>query len=67
VIALKKRNLVGKRVSIIDKESQFYGHWGYVVRQDDHYHVGGGSICLEDDLRIVPIFDRDQFVVARKQ
>lgn len=61
-----KSNLTGKRVDIIDKESQYYGYWGYIRYFDgDVYHVDGGSISETFGSGLTPIFDRDQFKIRR--
>jgi hypothetical protein len=56
--------LIGKRVSIIDKESLYYGHWGFIVAYDGSYHVSGGSISSSHG-ELTPIFNRDQLRVKR--
>lgn len=36
--------LIGKLVKITDKESNYYGHWGFIRDWDgDVFHVSGGS------------------------
>jgi hypothetical protein len=63
----KYKNLVGKCVDIIDKESQYYGHWGYIkVFDGDVYHIEGGSISETYGGKITPIFDRDQFKIRKE-
>jgi hypothetical protein len=57
-------NLIGKRVSITDKQSIYYDHWGYIVAYDGLYHVSGGSISSSVG-ELTPIFNRDQFRVKR--
>lgn len=62
---LKPEKLIGKLVEIIDEESGYDGHWGFIKDWDgEHFHVSGGSIALEHG-GITPIFDRDQFKVPR--
>jgi len=64
---LKPENIVEKKVEIIDKKSEYYGHWGYIRAWDgDTYHISGGSISSTFG-ELVPIFDRDQFVIKRKK
>lgn len=58
--------LIGKNVEVIDKESQYFGHWGYIANYDgDLFHIGGGSISSSYG-EITPVFDRDQFKIKRK-
>ncbi|MCY9738146.1 hypothetical protein M5X17_31125 [Paenibacillus alvei] len=59
--------LIGRHVTIIDKESDYFGHWGYIEDWDgDHFHVTGGSIATDEEKELCPIFDRDQLRVKRK-
>lgn len=58
--------LIGKLVSISDRESNYYRHWGFIVDWDGEvFHVTGGSIALDSNPNITPIFDRDQFTIPR--
>jgi hypothetical protein len=58
--------LIGKLVSITDKESNWYNHWGFIRDWDgDVFHVSGGSIAYSD-FGTIPIFDRDQLTLPRK-
>jgi len=53
--------LIGKKIIITDKDSQFFSEWGYITDFDgEQYHV---SIANGKD--IYPIFDRDQFKVVK--
>jgi hypothetical protein len=62
-----KNKLIGKKVDIIDKESIYYKHWGFIRGFDgDVYHINGGSISLNNG-DLTPIFDRNQFSVRRRQ
>jgi len=58
----KGKKLIGKRAFIKNPHSCWYGHWGYIQDFDgDHYHIGEGTI----QNGIVPIFERDEFVIKR--
>lgn len=62
---MRPEKLIGKKVEIIDKESIYLGHWGYIKMFDgDVYHIEGGSISLINS-GLCPVFDRDQFRVKR--
>lgn len=62
------KKLIGKRADITDKQSVYYGHWGYIKDFDgDVYYIDGGSISLDSDSKLTPIFDRDQFVIRRNK
>ncbi|WCF11689.1 hypothetical protein NDS46_30545 (plasmid) [Paenibacillus thiaminolyticus] len=64
---MKSEKLIGEKVEITDKESFYFGHWGYVQHFDGEvFHVGGGSISLIGSGQC-PIFDRDQFKVISKK
>jgi hypothetical protein len=64
---VRPENLIGKRVEITDKESVYFGHWGYIKMWDgDVFHVEGGSISLSGSGNC-PIFDRNQFKVRREK
>ena len=57
-----RSRLIGKRVYIIDRESIYFGEWGIVAFFDGecyHIRIANGS-------NSVPMFDRDQFRVPRK-
>jgi hypothetical protein len=57
--------LVGKRVDIVDKDSIWCGHWGFIkMYNGDVYHVNGGSISIAEE-GLTPVFDREQFKVRR--
>lgn len=61
-----KNDLTDKLVDIVDKESIYYKHWGYIKFFDgDVYHIDGGSISESVGGSLTPIFDRDQFRVRR--
>jgi len=62
---MKPEKLVGKLVRIIDKDSDYYNHWGYIRHWDgDVYHVSGGSIASSYG-EVTPIFSREQFRIPR--
>jgi hypothetical protein len=64
-MSVKPENMIGVRVDIVDKQSPYYGHWGYIKLWDgNHYHVSGGSFSSELG-EITPVFDRDEFKVPR--
>ena len=49
--------LIGRKVYIIDKDSQYYGEWGVILHFDgEQYHVS-----IAEGNNATPIFDRDQF------
>ena len=57
-----KTNLIGKYVIITDKESIYHGEWGIIDFFDGEcYHI---KIANGSDS--VPMFDRDQFRIPRK-
>ncbi|MWV44927.1 hypothetical protein GRF59_14995 [Paenibacillus sp. HJL G12] len=59
---MKPENSIGKLIEIIDKESPYYGFWGFVRQWNGEvFHVSGGSIPEEQ----MPIFDRNQFKIPR--
>lgn len=59
--------MIGKRIEITDKESVYYGHWGFIKFWDGEvFHVSGGSTSTSFG-ELTPIFDRDQFIVRRKK
>lgn len=60
---MKGSKLIGKIAQVKDKESWYFGDYGYIIYYDGAYHIGGGSIGD----RISPIFDRDQITIPRKQ
>jgi hypothetical protein len=58
--------MIGKKVSIINKESQYIGHWGFIKQWDGRwFHIGGGSISGKYG-EITPVFERDEFKVMSK-
>ncbi|OMD67625.1 hypothetical protein [Paenibacillus odorifer] len=62
---MKPENLINKQINIIDPDSQYYGHWGYIRIFDGYvFHVSGGSISSSFG-EITPIFDREQFKIKR--
>ncbi|GIP61108.1 hypothetical protein J15TS10_49220 [Paenibacillus woosongensis] len=55
-----------KKVFIIDKDSMYFGHWGFIEKYDgEFYHVSGGSISSSYG-ELTPIFNRDQIRITRK-
>lgn len=57
-----KSKLIGKRAIITDPESIYHGEWGIIDFFDGecyHIKIANGSDSI-------PIFDRDQFKVPRK-
>lgn len=55
--------LIGRKAYITDSESWYYGEWGIIADYDgDYYYImianGDGS---------VPVFNRNQFRVPRKE
>ena len=60
---MNKSKLIGKRVIITDTESIYFEEWGIVDYFDgDCYHIK-----IANGRNSVPIFDRWQFRVPRKQ
>jgi len=60
-----KKEPIRKLVKIVDKESSYYGHWGFIRYWDGElYHVSGGSISSSFG-EVTPIFSRDQFKFPR--
>ncbi|WP_405169340.1 hypothetical protein [Paenibacillus sp. FSL H3-0286] len=58
---MKPEKLIGKKVTITNKESQYIGHWGFIKEWDgNQYHINGGSISSEFG-EVTPVFDRDEF------
>lgn len=54
--------LIGKRAIITDPESIYCGEWGIIAHYDgDVYHI---KIANGSDT--MPVFDRNQFKVPRK-
>lgn len=63
---MKPENMIGKRVKITNKESQYIGHWGFVEIWDGRwFHIGGGSIS-GGNVNITPVFERDEFKIMSK-
>lgn len=57
------RNLIGKVVDIINKDSLYYAEWGTIVAQDESgYHV-----AIANGRDSVPVFDRDEFKVRKEK
>lgn len=54
--------LIGKRVTITNPESIYYGEWGTILDFDGEYHY----IAIADGDGSVPIFTRDEFRVPRR-
>lgn len=54
--------LIGKRVTITNPESMYYGEWGTILDFDGEYHY----IAIADGDGSVPIFTRDEFRVPRR-
>lgn len=62
---MQKSSLIGKRVDITDKQSDYYKHWGIIQAFDGAlYHVSGGSIASSAG-EVTPVFERDQFKIKR--
>lgn len=65
---MNPNKLIGKRVNIIDKNSIWFKHWGFIILFDGNvFHVSGGSIAASITPDVAPVFDRNQFRVKRKQ
>ncbi|GFN32525.1 hypothetical protein PCURB6_27850 [Paenibacillus curdlanolyticus] len=63
---MKPENMINREVHITDKESDYFGHWGYIRMWDgDVFHVNGGSISSSFG-EVTPVFDRSQFRVRRR-
>lgn len=54
--------LIGKRAIITDPESMYCGEWGII----DHYDGDVYHIKIANGSDSVPVFDRNQFKVPRK-
>lgn len=53
--------LIGKKVYITDKLSQYYNEWGIIKAYGgEYYHV-----AIANGTDSLPIFSRDQFRVAK--
>ncbi|MET3209770.1 UNVERIFIED_CONTAM: hypothetical protein ABIC26_002717 [Paenibacillus sp. PvR008] len=62
---MKPENMIGKKVRIVNEESEYYRHWGFIEKWDGRwFHIGGGSISggMEN---FTPVFDRDEFGMVR--
>jgi|GEM_PF-1835112 len=56
---------INRLVEIIDNNSQYHGHWGFIRNWDGNsFHVSGGSISSSFG-ELTPIFDRDQLRFPR--
>ncbi|QSF43485.1 hypothetical protein [Paenibacillus tianjinensis] len=63
---MKPEKMIGKKVSIVNKESSYVGHWGFIKIWDGRwFHIGGGSISSEHG-EITPVFERDEFKIMSK-
>lgn len=58
-----KSKLIGRKVYITDTESIYFGEWGIIADYDGEVYyirIAGGKDGM-------PIFDRNQFRVPRKE
>lgn len=58
-----KSNLIGKKVYITDSNSIYFGEWGIIDSFDGEVYF----VRIADGKGSMPIFDRDQFRVPRKE
>lgn len=57
-----KSKLIGKRAIITDPESIYFDEWGIIADYDGEVYY----IKIANGNDTMPIFDRDQFKVPRK-
>ena len=57
-----KSNLIGRKVYITDKESIYFGEWGIIADFDGEVYY----IKIANGNDGMPVFDRNQFKVPRK-
>ena len=53
--------LIGKKVTITNKDSIYYGEWGTIIDYDGEVYY----IAIADDRSSLPIFERNEFKVRR--
>lgn len=58
-----KSKLIGKKAYITDPGSWYYGEWGIVADYDGDFYY----IKIANGGNAVPVFDRGQFRVPRKE
>lgn len=59
---MAKQNIIGKTVTITNKDSWHYLDWGIVVAADDD---GYYSVAIFGDKNCCPIFERNEIRVKR--
>lgn len=59
---MKGSKLIGKKVFITDPDSIYFGEWGIVDDFDGEVYY----VRIANGKGAMPIFDRDQFRVRRK-
>ena len=61
----KPSTLIGKKAYIKDTDEVYAGHWGFIIyacKEDDEYHISGGSIG-----DFAASFTRRDFVIRRSK
>lgn len=58
-----RSKLIGRIAYIKDVQSIYYGEWGTIVDYDGEVYF----IAIANDYSSLPVFDRDQFKVPRKE
>lgn len=56
-----KSNLIGRQVTITDRESFHYGDWGTIIDFDGEYYY----VAMFGDASDAPIFSRNEFKVKK--
>ena len=58
---MKGKNLIGRKVTIIDKTSWYYQDWGII----QYFNDGVYGVAIANGKDNIPIFDRDQFKLVK--
>jgi hypothetical protein len=58
-----KSKLINRKAYITDKESIYYNEWGIIKDFDGECYY----IAIANGLESIPVFNRNQFQVSRKQ
>lgn len=58
-----KSKLIGKKAYITDAENIYFGEWGVIADYDGEVYY----VKIANGNNAVPIFNRDQFRVPRKE